>query len=487
MGRSRIRGARASRDRPIAVSGGVTSGVGPATHELTQSHGSGMHGWSAKALLVSTVMLVAAHGTQSQPASVTASDAPVLFICEHGTVKSLMAKLLFDQYAAAAGLSVRSISRGSAADTAVPAWMQARLISDGFTLGAWKPAALSAADLRGARFVASFDVPAAVSDGAVAPRVQWDSLPAASENYAASRDAIAARVRGLVDSLVAHAHTVDWTAIDAAMGRAGVVQPGDVHRYNFPRSDLSVTVTSANGDVRLRPALALGGWIAMHAMGGADSVMAMGDLVLTENEVAPVISALQAGGVGQSALHHHLLHESPRVLYMHVHVTGSAQSIARTIHSAIALTGAPAVTKPAPTAVAAPIDLDTAGVARALGRAGRVNGGVYQVSVPRAESIRDGAMVIPPAMGLGTVINFQPTGAGKAAITGDFVMIAPEVNPVIRALRAAGIEVTSLHNHMLTDEPRLFFMHFWANDDAVGLARGLRTALELTNSVRTAP
>ena len=297
----------------------------------------------------------------------------------------------------------------------------------------------------------------------------------------------AALVRRPVDSLAAHAHTVDWTAIDAAIGRPGVVQPGDVHRYNFPRSDLTVTVTSAKGDVRLRPALALGGWIAMHAMGGGDSVMAMGDLVLTEREIAPVMSALQAGGVEQSALHHHVLYETPRVLYMHVHATGSAQSIAVAIRKAVALTGAPAATPAAVTAVAAPIDLDTAGVARALGRAGRVNGGVYQVSVPRAESIRDGAMVIPPAMGLGTAINFQPTGAGNAAITGDFVMIASEVNPVIRALRAAGIEVTSLHNHMLTDEPRLFFMHFWANDDAVGLARGLRTALELTNSVRPAP
>ena len=116
-----------------------------------------------------------------------------------------------------------------------------------------------------------------------------------------------------------------------------------------------------------------------------------------------------------------------------------------------------------------------------------MNGGVYQVSVARAESIRDGAMVIPPAMGLGTVINFQPTGSGKAAIAGDFVLLAGEVNPVIRALRAARIEVISLHNHMLTDEPRLFFMHFWANDDAVGLARGLRSALDVTNSARPTP
>jgi Domain of Unknown Function (DUF1259) len=299
-----------------------------------------------------------------------------------------------------------------------------------------------------------------------------------------------------MDSLAASSRVVDWTVVDAAMGRASVVQPGEVHRYNFPRSDLTVTVASTHGDVHIKPALALGGWIAMHAMGGGDSVMAMGDLVLIEKEISPVLSALQAGGIEQSALHHHVLNESPRVLYTHVHAIGSAQAIARAIRSAIALTGAPApVTAPTPApvtssatspATAAPLELDTTAITRSLGRSGRVNGGVWQVSVPRTESIHDGAMTIPPAMGLGTAINFQPTGGGRAAITGDFVLLAAEVNPVIRALRAAGIDVTSLHNHMLTDEPRLFFMHFWANEDAVTLARGLRTALDATNSARPA-
>jgi hypothetical protein len=159
---------------------------------------------------------------------------------------------------------------------------------------------------------------------------------------------------------------------------------------------------------------------------------------------------------------------------------GDPIAIARTIRVAIALTKAPtpaaASTTPAPA-----IDLDTAAVAKALGYSGRVNGGVYQVSVPRTETIRDGGMDVPSVMGLGTAINFQPTGGGRAAITGDFVMLASEVNPVIRSLRAHGIEVTSLHNHLLMDDPRLFFMHFWGNADAVGLAAGLRAALDLTN------
>ena len=283
----------------------------------------------------------------------------------------------------------------------------------------------------------------------------------------------------------AAARDVDWKAVDAAMGRTGTAQPGDVHRYGMPRSDMRVTVQG----VRIRPGFALGSWLAMTPHGdsaGRTTVMAMGDMVLKEEEVAPVMSALQAGGVEQTAVHHHVLHESPRVVYMHVHALGDPVRIAQTVRTALGHTSTPA--PPAQGAApdagggADPLDLDTAAVARTLGRAGTANGGVYQVSVPRAETIRDHGMEIPPSMGLGTVMNFQPTGGGKAAITGDFVLTAAEVNPVIRALREHGIEVTSLHNHLLTDEPRLFFMHFWANDDATRLARGLRAALDRTNS-----
>jgi hypothetical protein len=271
--------------------------------------------------------------------------------------------------------------------------------------------------------------------------------------------------------------SVNWAAVDTAMGRPSVAQPGDVHRFNFPRGDMHVT----SGGVEIKPALALGGWVAMkEATGG---VMAMGDLVLAENEVAPVISRLQQGGVEQSAIHHHLIRESPRVYYVHVHAHGDPVKIAQTVRAALALTKVP---PPAPAAAAAAFDLDTAALAKALGYTGRVNGGVYQVGVPRAEAIHEGSFEIPAIMGLATSINFQPTGGGKAAITGDFVMLGSEVNAVIRALRENGIETTALHNHLLTEEPRLFFMHFWANDDALKLARGLRAALEKTNSKRPA-
>jgi hypothetical protein len=204
--------------------------------------------------------------------------------------------------------------------------------------------------------------------------------------------------------------------------------------------------------------------------------MALGDLVLTEDEVGPVMRALQQGGVEQTALHNHVLMEQPRVMYMHIMAHGEEVKIAQAIHAALGQSKTP-MEAPAASAGGA-IELDTAAVARALGVSGKVNGGVYQVSVPRREAVRDGGREVPPSMGVATAINFQPTGDGKAAITGDFVLAASEVNPVIRALQENGIEVTALHSHMLTEQPRLFFMHFWANDDATKLARGLRAGLD---------
>jgi hypothetical protein len=261
-----------------------------------------------------------------------------------------------------------------------------------------------------------------------------------------------------------------------ALGRAGAEQPGGVVRFSFPRSDLTVMV---NG-VTLDPALALGSWVAFEPMGAHD-VMAMGDLVLLESEVGDVMRALQAGGVEQTALHNHVLGESPRVMYMHVSAHGDPVKIAQTIGAALGTTKTPLGTPAAPAASSA-AELDTAGIAAALGVTGKLNGVVYQVSVPRREKIMERGHEVPPSMGVATAINFQPTGSGKAAITGDFVMRAEEVNAVIRALQAHGITPTALHSHMLDESPRLFFMHFWANDDAGSLAKGLRAALDKTAS-----
>ena len=246
----------------------------------------------------------------------------------------------------------------------------------------------------------------------------------------------------------------------------------------FPRGDMSVTVRG----VAVKPGFALGSWVAFADMarGGA---MVMGDLVLAESEVEPVMRALQSGGVEQTALHNHVLGEiASRDVHAHSRARRSRRrSRTRSTprwRSRRRRSGLPA----AP--VAAPVELDTAGVAAALGVTGKMNGPVYQVAVPRAEPITDAGQPVPASMGIATAINFQPTGGGKAAITGDFVLRASEVNPVLRELRQHGIEVTAIHSHMIDEEPRLLFMHFWANDNAVTLARGLEAALDRTNSRR---
>lgn len=208
--------------------------------------------------------------------------------------------------------------------------------------------------------------------------------------------------------------------------------------------------------------------------------MVMGDLVLTQEEVGPVMQRLQDLGVEQTALHNHLLMESPRVMYMHISAHGDEAKIAQAIHDALALSKTPLVAPGAQILIG--IELDTAAITRELGVTGKVNGAVYQISVPRKEVITESGHEVPPSMGVATAINFQPTGAGKAAITGDFVLLASEVNPVIRALRSNGIAVTAVHSHMVDEEPRLLFMHFWANDDVTRLARGLRAALNQTAS-----
>jgi Domain of Unknown Function (DUF1259) len=267
---------------------------------------------------------------------------------------------------------------------------------------------------------------------------------------------------------------IDWAKVDAVLGRQGSEQPGGIHRYGFPRSDLKVTLDQ----VAIKPALALGGWLAFEPTG--EQAMVMGDLVLTEEEVNPVMARLAAGGIEVTGVHNHLLRATAATFYMHVLGHGDPAALATALRDGLAASKVP-LQAPAAGAQSQAIDLDTAMIDKTLGFKGKVNGGVYQVGVPRAEAIKDGGMDVPPAMGSAIAINFQPTGSGKAAITGDFVLTAQEVNPVLRTLRENGIEVTALHNHMLNDEPRLFFMHFWANDDAERLAEGLRAALDQTN------
>jgi len=268
----------------------------------------------------------------------------------------------------------------------------------------------------------------------------------------------------------------DWKQVDLALGRTGQMQAGDVYKFSLPRRDMHVV----KDGVQVASGLALGSWLAFKRMG--TETMVMGDLVLAPDEVEPVMLRLQQEGIDQTALHNHLLDETPRVMYMHIGGHGDAMHLAKGLAAALALTRTPGAVS-APAGPAPAVDLDVSAIQKILGYSGKVNGGILQFSIPRAEKIFDGSMEVPPAMGVATSINFQPTGGKRAAIAGDFVLLADEVNPVIQALRMNGIEVEAVHNHMLNDRPKLYFMHFWANSDAVTLAKGLRAALDKTHSM----
>jgi hypothetical protein len=286
-----------------------------------------------------------------------------------------------------------------------------------------------------------------------------------------SFSAVAICAMGLTIAASVGAQEIDWKKVDGALGRTATVS-GDVHRYGFPRSDLQVTLDG----VTIRPALALGGWAAFSPM--ERGAMVMGDLVLLETEINPVMTKLLEGGIEITAVHNHLLRANPATFYMHIGGHGDPVKMAEAIRSALALSKTPLSTPAAATPPA--IDLDMPQLDKIIGAKGQANGGVYQFNVPRRDAVIESGMTVPTAMGSAHAINFQPTGGGNAAITGDFVATADEVNPLIRTLRSNGIDVTAIHSHMLTEQPRLIFMHFWATDNALKLAKALRGALEKT-------
>jgi len=271
------------------------------------------------------------------------------------------------------------------------------------------------------------------------------------------------------------ASSPDWDAVGEAIGKEGERMEGDVYRINMPRSDLSVT----SEGVDIEPGLALGSYAAFKQT-GENEAMVMGDLVLTEDEYNPVIDRLQESGIEQTAIHKHLLNESPAVWWTHIHGRGDSAELAQTIRAALDLSGTPLSESGGGSE---DLGIDTEQLDEIIGHTGKTEGGIHKYNIGRSEevTIEDGTSLNAP-MGVATAINFQPTEGDQAAINGDFVMTAEEVNPVIRTLRENGIEVVSLHNHGLDDEPRLFYMHFWANNDAVTLAQGLRAALDETKS-----
>jgi biotin operon repressor len=267
---------------------------------------------------------------------------------------------------------------------------------------------------------------------------------------------------------------LDTAAIDQALGLKGQMQ-GDVYRLGMPRTDLSVMVHG----IAIKPGLALGSWAAFRRAG--NRAVVHGDLVLTDSEVNPVISKLQEGGVQITAVHNHLLEETPSLMYVHYWGEGAEGALAAALRTALQTTKTPLTAAPGPPPGAAPPDpgFDADAIQRTLGQTGTVRGGVLAISIPRPEKIMMMGVELPPAMGMATALNFQAAGAGKVAATGDFVMLDDEVNPIAKALRSHGIAVTALHNHMLHGTPMLYFMHFWAEDTAQNVAVGLRAAIDL--------
>jgi hypothetical protein len=273
---------------------------------------------------------------------------------------------------------------------------------------------------------------------------------------------------------------INWTAVEQALGRTGLMMPSGVFRIGMPRSDLKVTVE----DVSVQAGFALGSYAAFRAMDSGQALV-MGDLVLLDQEVPAVMSGLFANGFEVTALHNHLNDVSPHVMYLHYMGMGDPVQLASGLHQALSASGTPLT--PTPASGPPSTSLDTGMLEGILGHSGQVmSGGVFQVNAAPSMPVTMMGMPIPPAMGVTTSINFQPTDGGKAAITGDFVLTGDEVNPVASALRANGLEVTALHNHGLDDQPRLFYMHFFANDDPAKLARGLRAALDQNTTVAVA-
>lgn len=286
-------------------------------------------------------------------------------------------------------------------------------------------------------------------------------------------------------ALLLQQQTTDWPAVSQALGAAGQLMTGDVYRIGLTRSDLKVT---AKG-VALLPAFALGSYAAFKNLGG--QTMVMGDLVLLDAEVNPVLSGLFQNGFSVTGIHNHLLEMDPHVMYMHYMGMGDAVALAQGLRKALSASATPlgqgsAATPQAGTPIAAASPTTTLPadqIGSTLGRSTKIaKGGVVQVTVPRAETITENGVELLATMGVATALNFQSVDSGGGAITGDIVMVAPEVNPVAQALGAAGIDVTALHNHHLGEDPRLFYLHFFATGDPVQLAQGLKAAIDKTNS-----
>ncbi|MCD1294759.1 hypothetical protein CUJ83_07075 [Methanocella sp. CWC-04] len=269
---------------------------------------------------------------------------------------------------------------------------------------------------------------------------------------------------------------VGWEPVEHALGKNGTMLPGGVFMVSLPRNDIDLMI----GDVQLKPAFGLDSWVAFMDMG--DGAMMMGDLVLTGDEIWSVQKRIQQEGIDITAIHNTLIGETPNVFDLHIGGQGDPVVMAKKVHDALSLTNMSYNSSKETPEVSSSIDHSR--LDRVMGYNGILEDGIYKYDVPRAEKIIDMGMEIPPTMDVATMIKFQPLGGERAAITGDFILVSTEVNPVIRALNDNDIKVVALHSHMLTEEPRMFFMHFWATGNAYELAQGIHEAISRTNSTK---
>ncbi|MGW8881280.1 DUF1259 domain-containing protein [Streptomyces mirabilis] len=281
------------------------------------------------------------------------------------------------------------------------------------------------------------------------------------------------QARALVEPVMTK--LADWADVGEVLGR-----PGDIRRFMYhtglPRRDLTVF----SRGIRINPALVLGSHVSFVRY--ADhSTLLMGDAVVTECELQHFGDVLQEHGIMQTAIHKHLLAHEPDVWWVHLHAHGhNPVTVARGLRAAFDCTGTPPAE---PATSSPPVDLDTAAIDAAMGVKGTTDGEIYKCTYVRRETVADGPVILPPGLGATTSANFQPLGGGRAALSGDLVMIAQEVQPALMALRHGGVELVEMHHHNLADEPRLFFVHYWAVGDAVSLAKAVRRAVDTTNVV----
>ena len=405
----------------------------------------------------------------------------VLFVCARGVAKSVVAAAQFNQMAAERGLPWRAVARGTAPDPSVPSTVVDGLKDEGLGVPpTFSPSVVTAADVKAAARVVMFDVGLPI-DADPARVSRWDDLPSFSAGYAKASDAVRSKVESFLAELTSpmpQETPVEYAAFLKAIEKTGDYKDR-VLKANIPRNDLRVTISG-------RPVptpLGFGGWLALTP-GSAGSHVMMGDLVLTEAEVNPVMSALLDNGIEVTALHNHFFHEEPRIFYMHVHGMGVPADLARRVRPALALIGRPA--GPAAQAATPPPSptIDGPALAKIIGHGGEFTGPVYKITIGRPDiDMRAHGARITTRMGLNTWAAFAGTDR-DAVVAGDVAMLEHELTPVLKALRASGLEIVAIHHHMTGVQPMVVFLHYYGKGEAAALARGVRAAVDATGTRR---